>query len=45
MYQSAEAHSVPRQVSKTNPFVKIVKIFRLTLLSIFAKNIFAFDLF
>ena len=45
MYQSAEARLAPKQASKINIFVGIVKVFRLTLLSIFAKSIFAFDLF
>ena len=40
MYQSAEARPAPRQASKINFFVRIVNVFRLTLLSIFAKSIF-----
>ena len=45
MYQSAETHPTPSQASKINIFVKIINVFRLTLLTIFAKSIFAFDLY
>ena len=44
MYQSAEACPEPSQASTTNAFVRIVNVFRLTLLTIFAKSIFASDL-
>ena len=45
MYQSAEVRPAPRQASKVNLFVRIVNVFGLTLLTIFAKSIFGFDLF
>ena len=35
----------PSQTSKINIYVRIVNAFRLTLLTIFAKSIFAFDVF
>ena len=40
MYQSSEARPGPSQASKINLFVKIVNVFRITLLSIFAFDLF-----
>ena len=45
MYQSAEARPGPNQSSEINTFVRIVNVFRLTLLTSFTKSIFASDLF
>ena len=45
MYQSAEAYTGPSQPSKINIFVRIVTVFKLTLLTIFAKSIFVSNLF
>ena len=44
MYQSAEACPEPSQASTINAFVRIVNVFRWTLLTIFAKSIFASEL-
>ena len=39
MYQSAEVRRAPSQASKINLFARIVKVFKLTLLTIFVKSI------
>ena len=39
MYQSAEVRPTPSQASKINLFARIVKVFKLTLLTIFVKSI------
>ena len=39
MLQSAEACPGPREASKINLFVRIVNVFKLTLLTIFVKSI------
>ena len=38
MYQSEQAHSGPSQTFKINLFARIVNVFKLTLLTIFAKS-------